>query len=157
MKYPIRLGTVLLVLATILAVLAPAAATAQDQTADPPSGPAGTTFTFHLNGFDKNERVGYWLNTSIGSILAIDNRSTKATNGQLTYSWTTRPGVPLGTWQFVAQGADSGVQKVAPFEVTAPLGNPSIEAPSVEPAVAGVGTTFVFEAYGFAPRERVGY
>jgi hypothetical protein len=157
MKHRIHLGIALLVLATILAVRAPAAAMAQDQTTDPPSGPAGTTFIFHLNGFDDNERVGYWLNTPIGSILAIDNRSTEAKNGLLTYSWTTRPGVPLGTWQFVAQGVDSGVQKVASFDVTAPSGSPAIEAPSVEPAVGGAGTTFVFSAYGFAPGERVGY
>jgi hypothetical protein len=157
MKHPSRLGTALLVLATMLAFLAPAGAMAQAQTADPPSGPAGMTFTFHLNGFDEDERVGYWLNTPNGAILAIDNRSTKAINGLLTYSWTTRSGVPLGTWEFVAQGADSGVQKVAPFQVTAPVGNPSIEAPSVGPAAGGAGTTFVFAAYGFAPGERVGY
>jgi len=157
MKHRIRLGTALLVLATILAILAPSAAMAQDQPADPQSGPAGTTFLFHLDGFDDDERVGYWLNTPIGTILAIDDRSTTATNGMLTYSWTARPDVPLGTWQFVAQGANSGVQKVAPFQVTASPGNPSPQAPSAEPAVGSAGTTFAFAAYGFAPAERVGY
>jgi hypothetical protein len=157
MKHLIRLGTALLVLSTVLAVLAPAMATAQEQTADPPAGPAGMTFTFHLNGFDNDERVGYWLNTPIGTILAIDNRSTHATNGLLTYSWTTRPGVPLGTWQFVAQGVDSGVQKVAPFQVAAAPGNPSAGPNSAEPTVGSAAATFAFSAYGFANGERVGY
>src|SRR5262245_61407802 len=157
MKHRIRLGAALLVLASILAILAPSAAMAQDQPADPPSGPAGTTFTFHLNGFDDDERVGYWLNTPNGTILAIDDRSTQAADGQLTYSWTSHPGVPLGGWQFVAQGVDSGVQKVASFQVTAAQGNPPTQAPTAEPAFGSAGTTFAFSAYGFTPGERVGY
>jgi len=157
MKHRIRLGTALLVLSAVLALLAPAIAAAQDQIVDPPAGPAGTTFTFHISGFDDDERVGYWLSAPNGTTLAIDDRSTQATDGLMTHSWTSRPGVPLGTWQFVAQGVNSGVQKVVTFQITEAAASEAPEPSNVQPAVGGAGTTFIFSAHGFAEAERVGY
>lgn len=130
---------------------------AQDQTVTPPAGPAGTTFTFHIGGFDRGERVAYWLNTPNRTILAIGDHGTTASGGKITASWISRAGIPSGFWQFVAHGVDSGVQKVVSFEVTAGGSTQPPAQTNVIPPVGPAGSTFTFYANGFTADERVGY
>jgi len=146
----------LLMLLTVVTVGTPTVA-AQDQSVEPSTGPAGTTFTFHIGGFDSGERVAYWLNTPNRTVLAIGDRGMNASGGKISTSWTSRAGIPLGFWQLVARGVDSGVQKVVTFEVT---GGGSALAPggtNVVPPIGSAGSTFTFYARGFTPDERVGY
>lgn len=152
-----RVWAAVLLLAAMMAIRAPGVAVAQEQSVTPTSGPAGTTFTFRLSGFDNGERVGYWLNVPNGTVLAIGNNSTYAPSGQLTVVWTSQVGVPLGFWQLVAVGVSSDRQRVVPFEVTAAPGNPVAGTTSVTPSVGTLGTTFVFAAAGFHDGERIGY
>ena len=130
---------------------------AQDQPVAPSAGPAGTTFTFHIGGFDRGERVAYWLNTPNRTILAIGDRGTTAGGGKITVSWTSRAGIPSGFWQFVAHGVDSGEQKVVTFEVTAGGSTPAPGQTNVIPPIGTAGSTFTFYASGFSAEERVGY
>jgi len=157
MQKIVRVWTALLVLLAIAVTQVPSATHAQEQSVVPASGPAGTTFTFNVTGFDGGERVGYWLNVPNGTILAIGNSTTYASKGRLTKSWTSSAGVPLGTWQFVAQGAKSGTTRVLSFQVTDAPGSPAVGITGVVPAVGGVGSTFTFYATGFKAGERVGY
>src|SRR5258706_2708219 len=102
MKHIFSLSMALLILLTVVTVGTPTVA-AQDQSVEPSAGPAGTTFTFHIGGFDHGERVAYWLNTPNRTILAIGDRGTNASGGKITVSWPSRAGIPLGFWQLVAR------------------------------------------------------
>ena len=156
MKRIFSLSMALLMLLTVVTVGTPTAA-AQDQSVEPSAGPAGTTFTFHIGGFDHGERVAYWLNTPNRTILAIGDRGTNASGGKITVSWTSRAGIPLGFWQLVARGVASGVQKVVTFEVTGGGSAPAPGGTNVVPPIGSAGSTFTFYARGFTPDERVGY
>jgi hypothetical protein len=156
MKRIFSLCIALLMFLTVVTVGTPIVA-AQDQSVDPSTGPAGTTFTFHVGGFDHDERVAYWLNTPNRTILAIGDRGMTASGGRITYSWTSRAGIPLGFWQFVAHGVDSDVEKVVTFEVTAGGSTPAPGQTNVIPPVGTAGSTFTFYASGFTSEERVGY
>jgi len=156
MKHVLSLNIALLMFLAVVTAGTPIVA-AQNQSVQPSAGPAGTTFTFHIGGFDHGERVAYWLNTPIHTILAIGDQGTHASGGRITASWTSRAGIPLGFWQFVARGVDSGTQKVVTFEVTGGGGAPAPGATNVVPPVGGAATTFTFFASGFTSEERVGY
>jgi hypothetical protein len=156
MKRIFALSMALLLLLSVVMVGVPIAA-AQDQNVTPSAGPAGTTFTFHIGGFDHGERVAYWLNTPNRTILAIGDRGTNASGGKITVNWASRASIPLGFWQFVAHGVDSGVQKVVTFEVTGGGNAPAPGGTNVVPPGGNPGSTFTFYASGFTPGERVGY
>jgi len=156
MKRMFSLCITLLLLLTV-AILGTPIVAAQDQNVQPSSGPAGTTFTFNLNGFDDGERVAYWLNTPNNTILAIGDKGASASGGQVTANWTAHAGIPLGFWQFVAHGVTSGVEKVITFEVTAGGNMPAPQSSSVVPAIGASGSTFTFTAGGFTADERIGY
>ena len=156
MKRIFLVSMVVLMLLTVVTVGTPVAA-APDQGVEPSAGPAGTTFTFHIGGFDRGERVAYWLNTPNSTILAIGDRGTNASGGKILVSWESRAGIPLGFWQFVARGVDSGVQKVVTFEVTGGGNAPAPGGSNVIPPVGSAGTTFTFYVSGFTAGERVGY
>jgi hypothetical protein len=151
------MAVALVALLAIAIAQVPSVTQAQDQSVVPASGPVGTTFTFSVSGLDGDERVGYWLNVPNGTVLAIGNSSTYASHGRLTKSWTSRVGVPIGTWQFVAQGAKSGIVRTVSFQVTDAPGSPAAGITGVVPTVGGVGSTFTFYATGFQAGERVGY
>jgi hypothetical protein len=156
MKRILSLSIAVLMLLTI-ATVGTSPAAAQTQSVEPSAGPAGTTFTFHAGGFDGSERVAYWLNTPNSTILAIGDRGTNASGGKILVSWESHAGVPLGFWQFVARGVDSGAQTVVTFEVTGGGNAPAPGGANVVPPVGNPGTTFTFYAGGFTADERVGY
>jgi hypothetical protein len=156
-KRIMSLCTAVWLLVSIVAVSFPSVAAAQDQSVNPPSGPAGTTFTFQVSGLDSGELVGYWLNAPNGTVLAIGDNSTHARKGRFTFSWTSHVGIPVGMWQFVVEGVSSGAQRVVPFEVTEPQGGTTVGSTSAIPPTGTVGTTFTFYATGFTGGERIGY
>src|SRR4249919_2898584 len=82
MKRILSLSIAVLMLLT-MATVGTSTAAAQTQSVEPSAGPAGTTFTFHVGGFDGSERVAYWLNTPISTILAIGDRGTNASGGKI--------------------------------------------------------------------------
>ena len=68
--------------------------------AEPPSGPAGTTFVFDGGGFDADELVSYWLTGPEGE--AYPGGVTQSTgSGTVRFEYPigaeTRPGVALST------------------------------------------------------------
>ncbi len=86
---------------------------------EPKVGSAGTRFAFVAFGFRGNERVGVWLNTPDGRAIAARaeqlNRATR--EGRVDWFWRAPAGIQPGTWQMVARGIDSGVQRIIPVEI----------------------------------------
>lgn len=157
MKRIVSICTALMVLLSLTIVSLPAISAAQDGRVEPAAGPAGTTFSFGVSGFDRGERLGVWLNAPNGTILAIGGNNAYARGGEFSYSWTSRAGVALGTWQLVVVGTDSDVQRVVAFQVTEAAGNPPVGAVGVNPQSGTAGDTLTFYAAGFSHGERIGY
>lgn len=157
MKRIASICTALLLLLVFAVVSLPAITAAQDASAEPAAGPAGTTFTFRLSGFNGNERLGIWLNAPNGTILAIGGNHAFANGGQYTFTWTSRAGVALGTWQLVAEGTESDRQQVVSFDVTEAASNPPVGATGVNPQIGTAGDTLTFYAAGFFHGERIGF
>jgi hypothetical protein len=87
---------------------------------EPAAGPAGTRFAFFATGFLVDEPIAVWLNTPNGQTAELypeDLRNANA-EGVATWSWVPGPATQPGPWEMVAQGIDSGVQYVIPFEIT---------------------------------------
>jgi hypothetical protein len=87
---------------------------------EPAAGPTGTRFAFFATGFLVDEPVAVWLNTPNGQAAELypeDLRNANA-EGVITWSWMPRPGTQPGPWEMIAQGINSRVQYVIPFEIT---------------------------------------
>lgn len=126
-------------------------------TATPPSGPAGTTFTFTASGFrDLPEKVFFWFIDPNGKGVDGPKWQHNSEDSTVTWQWDSPADVIGGQWRAVAHGEVSGVERVIPFTITrdAPPAAPSA---SVSPESGGPGTTFTFTADGFKEGERVGY
>jgi hypothetical protein len=158
-----------LVLLLGVAGVLPAATSAQQEpepvfNVEPRAGTAGTRFAFMATGFLGYERVGVWLNDPDGrAVEARAERLDPATGfGRVDWFWTAPNGIRAGTWQMVALGTRSGVQRIIPIEIgTAPApGPPPPEVPgvtsNVNPREGLPGTRFAFMATGFRPGEPVG-
>lgn len=131
---------------------------------NPHAGTAGTRFAFMATGFLGYERVGVWLNDPEGRPLSAnaENLDPATGFGRVDWFWTAPASVRVGTWQMVARGIQSGVQRIIPFEIGAPLlvGPPPAEVPgitsNVNPRAGTPGTRFAFMATGFQSGEPVG-
>jgi hypothetical protein len=139
----------------LLAGIAPAAAqtTVAQASVFPTAGPPGTRFGFVAAGFRRSERVGVWLNTPDGRVVDVDTENLRrATNeGRTNWFWFAPENTRPGTYQMVARGLTTGVERVIPFEVTAVNAPPP--GANVVPAAGVPGTLFTFFAAGFTPNE----
>jgi hypothetical protein len=154
-----------LVLALLVSALgAGVPAYAASGTAEPESGPPGTTFTFRASGLGSSEPVGVWLVRPDGSTRqpdsgGSDSRQFSTPEGTLEWSWTADDLAPGGQWQAVARGDASRVEVVIPFTVENPTqGNQPPYSWMVLPEEGPPGTTFTFvgRSPAFIPGEQVG-
>jgi hypothetical protein len=130
-------------------------------------GAPGTVFSFTAAPFH-SERVGYWFNAPDGTIFANKYRYAVYTyDSQAMWQWQAPADAQLGYWSVVAQGEESGLVYVIPFEIrasaessasaeTASVVLPNTANVSVQPAVAYVGTNITFSVPRLSD-ERVGY
>jgi hypothetical protein len=129
----------------------------------PNVGAPGSRFTFFATGFKRKEIVGFWFNAPDGSVYSntTDWRVRASDGGRADWLWTAPGDVPLGIWQAVAQGNESGTTRTIFFEIRAledvPPETTQRTDVGVEPAVGEPDTTFAFFATGFAPDERVSF
>lgn len=86
---------------------------------DPEVGPPGTRFAFAATGFGDNELIGVWVNTPAGQPMEIKPEALYGANsdGRADWYWTSPADAPIGTWQMVARGVDSDVQRIILFEI----------------------------------------
>jgi hypothetical protein len=84
----------------------------------PESGPPGTRFAFAAFGYEKRERVSYWLTGPDGKVHAAYPDSVTATNeGRVDVVWTAPSDALLGTWVITIQGLKSNRARGVPFEI----------------------------------------
>jgi hypothetical protein len=126
-------------------------------------GRPGDEFDFYAEGFEDEERVGYWINAPDGSIISSDGYWADANDdGRADWDWRAPANAMSGFYSMVARGESSFVEVVIPFQIAPHEERPG-EAPEegadygVEPGVGAPGDEFDFYAEGFANEERVGY
>jgi hypothetical protein len=131
---------------------------------EPDAGPPGTRFNFFATGFERKEHVGYWFNTPAGTVLSNDARYQvqASETGRVDWWWDAPLDAVPGTWQVVAKGKDTEIERSVFFEITpSPGGEPDPSSGAadfgVDPDVGGVRTTFAFFSLGFAPEETVSF
>jgi len=97
---------------------APAAAPAQ-LSVSPASGAPGARFVFSAAGFKADEHLSVWLNLPNGRVqeAQVEGRAQAGPDGHAGWGWIAPSDAPLGTWQMVAHGRDSGIEAVATFVV----------------------------------------
>jgi hypothetical protein len=84
----------------------------------PESGPPGTRFAFAAFGYEKNERVSYWLTGPDGKVHAAYPDSATTTNeGRVDVIWIAPPDALPGTWVITIQGLTSNRARGVPFEI----------------------------------------
>jgi hypothetical protein len=84
----------------------------------PESGPPGTRFAFAAFGYEKRERISYWLTGPDGQVHAAYPDSVTATNeGRVDIIWTAPPDALPGTWVITIQGLKSDRARGVPFEI----------------------------------------
>jgi hypothetical protein len=84
----------------------------------PPRGPAGTTFAFAATGFDRTERVSYWINAPDGAVVDAYEREVRPNgDGRVDLTWQAPGDARSGTWVLTVQGVKSGTARGIPFEI----------------------------------------
>ncbi|MEN9936522.1 MAG: hypothetical protein RLZZ387_3101 [Chloroflexota bacterium] len=153
---------ILAILAALLVVGPAAAQTAPgDASVFPSAGPAGTRFSFIASGFRSRERVAVWLNAPDGRVLTVEaDQLRRATRyGRVNWFWTVPEGTAAGTYQMVAHGVTSGVERVITIQVGQEPAQPAPAAPderaNVFPGQGRPGTLFRFYARGYLKGESV--
>jgi hypothetical protein len=127
----------------------------------PPSGPAGTAFTFTASGYDSDEMIDFWVTTPSGSSQApVDSPFQADSSGVVRWTWQTPTNVEEGVWLVVARGrAERKTERQARFTVTngGAAATPTPSGNTVVPSGGPPGTTFVITLGGFMPSEPVTY
>ncbi|GAA5526517.1 hypothetical protein [Herpetosiphon gulosus] len=80
-------------------------------------GPAGTTFTFDLYGFQANEEVGFWISDPNGINIGTADTLNIGPSGELIGVPFRTTGFYPGTWQFTMQGSTSGHTAIIYFTI----------------------------------------
>ena len=84
----------------------------------PERGPRGTRFAFAAFGYEKRERVSYWLTGPDGKVHAAYPDSVTTTNeGRVDINWTAPADALPGTWVITIQGLKSNRARGVPFEI----------------------------------------
>jgi hypothetical protein len=84
----------------------------------PESGPPGTRFAFAAFGYEKKERVSYWLTGPDGKVhAAYPDSATTTSEGRVDVIWTAPANALHGTWVITIQGLKSNRARGVPFEI----------------------------------------
>lgn len=84
----------------------------------PLQGAAGTTFAFAATGFDRNERVSYWITSPHGVIVDAYEREVRPnSDGRVDLSWQSPGDAMPGTYVLTVQGVKSGAARAMPFTI----------------------------------------
>jgi hypothetical protein len=127
----------------------------------PAVGAQGTVFSFYAQGFKHKERVGFWMIDPNGKIYSNDAEyaARASSTGRADWLWGSPLDAAPGVWRSIAQGAESGTERIIFFEIVPPTEVPADpDSPpdrGVEPEVAEENDTFAFFATGYAPNEEV--
>jgi hypothetical protein len=92
-----------------------------DARAEPPAGPAGTTFFFDASGFRAGEDVIVAIIASDGAQIGADFSVKADARGSIGYAgifYISRAGAPLGLYRMVAYGQSSNKTSTAYFVLT---------------------------------------
>nr|WP_044199446.1 hypothetical protein [Oscillochloris trichoides] len=74
---------------------------------NPERGAPGTTFTFTASGYEKDERVGYWLNQPDGTIIRFDRELIANRDGVVTWTWTAPATAQRGLYTMAARSSQN--------------------------------------------------
>jgi hypothetical protein len=84
----------------------------------PDSGPPGTRFAFAAFGYEKKERISYWLTGPDGKVHDAHPDSVEATSeGRVDIIWVAPSDALTGTWVITIQGLKSNRARGVPFEI----------------------------------------
>jgi hypothetical protein len=84
----------------------------------PLQGAAGTTFAFAATGFDRKERVSYWITSSDGAIVDAYEREVRPnSDGRVDLTWQSPGDAMSGTYVLTVQGVKSGTARAMPFTI----------------------------------------
>lgn len=159
-------NTFLIILALLLALLAPPPVAAQTLSVTPGSGPPGTTFFFTGNGYEADELIDVRITTPRGVVRLSDARGREQVivadrSGQVEWSYSVSEDARDGNYVVTASGVSSGREATVQFIVQSGTTAGATTAPAptagvrVTPLVGPPGTTFVFDAGGFAAGEEL--
>jgi hypothetical protein len=83
----------------------------------PDAGAPGARFVVSGTGFGANEPLSIWLNAPDGRVIAaeIEGIAETAPDGRVGWTWVAPNDAPLGAWQMVAHGRESGIEAVVGF------------------------------------------
>jgi hypothetical protein len=83
----------------------------------PSAGAPGARFVFSGTGFGPDESLSIWLNAPDGRVIAaeIEGIAETAPDGRVGWTWVAPKDAPLGAWQMVAHGRESGIEAVVGF------------------------------------------
>ena len=142
----------------------------------PAAGLPGTMFSFYATGFDGEEPVVYWFNSTDGSVYGDPARYvTYSYQGRADWTWRAPDNATPGIWVAVVQSNRDAhrqnFQQTISFEILPaeqppadssaeqPFPEPSADSPgaAVEPAEGPPSTRFSFYATDFKDNEKVAY
>lgn len=124
----------------------------------PAGGPAGTTFSFSVGGFEPGERVGAWLTTPDGSsrdfVPGEEFRAYADESGAVSWAWQSPATAAPGQWRANARGLESRREVGISFQIIGEA--PVTPDRSIVPTSGGPGTTFTVTVAGLNPGEEAG-
>jgi hypothetical protein len=156
-----RPGLIIRIALAALAALAAYPVGAQNAPADasvfPAAGPAGTRFSFIASGYRPRERVAVWMNTPDGRAVPVETESLgRATReGRANWAWESPEDARAGTYQMVARGVSSGVERVIAFQIGVVSAPGPGERANVYPGEGRPGGLFLFYATGYWEGESI--
>ncbi len=84
----------------------------------PTQGAPGTTFTFTATGFDREERISYWVTEPDGEVFFAAPHSEKTNrHGQLEFDWTAPTDAAYGRWVMTMHETDEPKAHAIPFYI----------------------------------------
>lgn len=84
----------------------------------PPSGPAGTTFSFTARGFRGKEELDAWASNPDGVAVPVLGKFKADENGTGRWQWTPPAGTKPGPWVMVVRGRKDERILEIPFTIT---------------------------------------
>ncbi|KAB8139941.1 hypothetical protein F8S13_26175 [Chloroflexia bacterium SDU3-3] len=88
-------------------------------TVSPEHGTRDVPFHFSAAGFSKDEKLSVWLNSPDGRVISAETigNAQAGPDGRASWGWQAAADAPLGTWQLVAHGQESGREAVVSFTI----------------------------------------